>query len=95
MKNVNLTGIFLAMVAEFGVNHMQLDSIVPVGGDEPIDALISFKGCDMATFDQHKADTILSDNITGKVLQAVVKAKDDSIEVYIEFENSDFIDSLD
>jgi len=95
MKNVNLSLIFLGMVADFGARGMEVSSIVPDGGIEPIDALISFKGCDMSTFDQHKADTIIADNITGNVLQAVVKPKEDSIELYIEFENSKFLDDLD
>jgi len=42
MKNVNLTGLFLAMVADFGVTGFAISSIVPEGG-EPIDALITFE----------------------------------------------------
>lgn len=94
MKNVNLSGIFLAMVADFGARGFELSSIVPEGG-EPIDALVQFKGADVSKFDEAKANTILTENITGNVLQAVAKVKNDVIEVYIEFENSQYLDSLD
>lgn len=95
MKNVNLSLIFLGMIADFGARGMNVTSIVPEGGEEPIDALITFTGCDMKSFDQHKADTIIADNITGNVLQAVVKPKEDVIELYVEFENSKYLDELD
>lgn len=95
MKNVNLTGLFLAMVAEFGATGFALSSIVPDGGSEPIDALIVFEDTNIHDEDLAKVNEIIYENITGEVLQAVVKLKDNKLEVYIEFTNSEFLDSLD
>lgn len=96
MKNVKLSGIFLAMVAEFGTRGFEVTSIVPDYSIEPIDALITFKGCDMTTFNLSKANDIVKENIDMRdVLQVLVNAKQDSIEVYLEFIGSRFLDSLD
>lgn len=101
MKNVNLTGIFLAMVESFGVNSFNLTSIVPEGG-EPIDALITFDGGDFNWFDLEDAankceavENIVKANLTGEVLQIRTSIKNSKLELYIEFENSKFLDDLD
>lgn len=92
MKNVNLSQMFLVMVANFGAKGFSLNSIISNEG-QPIDALIEFNGCDMSTFDQSKANQFLMDSINGDVLQAVIEPKDNVIEVYIEFTNSKFTEA--
>lgn len=93
MKNVNLTGLFLAMSAEFGVAGFELACITPVG-KEPIDALIHFKDGLIGVFDLGKAEEIVKANLTGDVKQFNVSLMSGEIEVYIEFTNSTFIDEL-
>ena len=92
MKNVNLTGLFLAMVAKFGVNSFELYSIVPYNG-EPIDALITFKGSNATLADIDMINEIVDENITGEVKQSKVTITIVNIQVYIEFEHK-FIDEL-
>jgi len=85
MKNVNLTGLYLSLVAEFGVTSFDLSSITPTTTNEPIDAMIDFNSRLDIEFDIERLQTILNDNITGDVKQATVKTKENVINVYIEF----------
>lgn len=93
MKNVNLTGLFLAMVAKFSVNSFDLHSVVPEGG-EPIDALITFKGGNVGVFDLGKVLELVKENLTDAIKESGVKIKEGNVQVYIEFANSTFIDEL-
>ena len=83
MKNVNLTGLYLSLVAEFGVTSFELSSIIPTT-NEPIDAMIDFNSR-LDEFDIERLQTIVNDNITGDVKQATVKTIENVIHVYIEF----------
>lgn len=83
MKNVNLTGLYLALVSEFGVTSFELSSIVPTT-NEPIDAMIDFNS-KLDEFDVDRIQSIVTENITGEVKQATVKTKGNVIHVYIEF----------
>jgi hypothetical protein len=86
MKNVNLTGLYLSLVAEFGVTSFELSSIVPTTTNEPIDAMIDFNSrLDNVDFDIEKLQSIVNDNIIGDVKQATVKIQENVIHVYIEF----------
>lgn len=85
MKNVNLTGLYLSLVAEFGVTSFELSSIVPTTTNEPIDAAIDFNSRLEVEFDLERIQSIVNENITGDVKQATVKAKENVIHVYIEF----------
>jgi hypothetical protein len=86
MKNVNLTGLYLSLVAEFGVTSFELSSIVPTTTNEPIDAMIDFNSrLDNVDFDVEKLQSIVNDNIIGDVKQATVKIQENVIHVYIEF----------
>jgi hypothetical protein len=94
MKNVNLTGIFLGMV-NFGVSGFELTSITSKDG-EPIDALIRFKDAVVIEEDLVKINEMVYANITTEVKQAVVRIKNvNEVELYIEFTNSEFLDTLD
>ena len=84
MKNVNLTGLYLSLVAEFGVTSFELSSIIPTTTNEPIDAMIDFNSR-LDEFDIERLQTIVNDNITGNVKQATVKTIENVIHVYIEF----------
>jgi len=84
MKNVNLTGLYLALVSEFGVTSFELSSIVPTTTNEPIDAMIDFNS-KLDEFDVDRIQSIVTENITGEVKQATVKTKENVIHVYIEF----------
>jgi hypothetical protein len=84
MKNVNLTGLYLALVSEFGVTSFELSSIVPTTTNEPIDAMIDFNS-KLDEFDVDRIQSIVTENITGEVKQATVKTKGNVIHVYIEF----------
>jgi len=94
MKNVNLTGIFLAMIAQFGVSGFELSSIIPID-KEPIDALIKFKDATVNEEDIASINEIIYANVIGEVRQVEAKLKDGTIEIYIEFTNSEFLDTLD
>ncbi len=85
MKNVNLTGLYLSLVAEFGVTSFELSSIVPTTTNEPIDAMIDFNSRLDIEFDAERIQSIVNENITGDVKQATVKTKENVIHVYIEF----------
>jgi len=86
MKNVNLTGLYLTLVAEFGVTSFELSSIVPTTKNEPIDAMIDFNSrLEGIEFDIERLQTIVNDNIIGDVKQATVKTQENVIHVYIEF----------
>jgi hypothetical protein len=85
MKNVNLTGLFLYLVAEFGVTSFELSSIVPTTTNEPIDAMIDFNSRLDIEFDVERIQSIVNENITGDIKQATVKTKENVIHVYIEF----------
>ena len=84
MKNVNLTGLYLSLVAEFGVTSFELSSIVPTTTNEPIDAMIDFNS-NLEVFDIDRIQTIVNENIAVEVKQATVKVKENVIHVYIEF----------
>jgi len=84
MKNVNLTGLFLSLVAEFGVTSFELSSIVPTTTNEPIDAMIDFNSR-LDEFDIDRIQSIVNENIAVEVKQATVKIKESVIHVYIEF----------
>ncbi len=98
MKNLNLTDLFLAMVAKFGVSGFELSSIIPKNA-EPIDAHIRFKDATVIEEDITEINEIIYEYITGEVKQVVVKLNDGTdykeIIVYIEFINSEFLDTLD
>jgi len=85
MKNVNLTGLYLSLVAEFGVTSFELSSIVPTTTNEPIDAMIDFNSRLDIEFDVERIQSIVNENITGDVKHATVKTKENVIHVYIEF----------
>ncbi len=85
MKNVNLTGLYLSLVAEFGVTSFELSSIVPTTTNEPIDAMIDFNSRLDIEFDVERIQSIVNENITSDVKQATVKTKENVIHVYIEF----------
>lgn len=85
MKNVNLTGLYLSLVAEFGITSFELSSIVPTTTNEPIDAMIDFNSHLDNEFDIERIQSIVNENITGDVKQATVKTKENVIHVYIEF----------
>lgn len=85
MKNVNLTGLYLSLVAEFGVTSFELSSIVPTTTNEPIDAMIDFNSRLDIEFDAERIQSIVNENITGDVKQATIKTKENVIHVYIEF----------
>ena len=84
MKNVNLTGLYLSLVAEFGVTSFELSSIVPTTTNEPIDAMIDFNSTSNE-FDVDRIQSIVNKNIAVEVKQATVKTKENVIHVYIEF----------
>jgi hypothetical protein len=86
MKNVNLTGLYLALVSDFGVTSFELSSIVPTTTNEPIDAMIDFNSrLEEVEFDIDTLQSIVNQNIVGDVKQATVKTKENVIHVYIEF----------
>ncbi len=94
MKNLNLTGLYLALIAKCDVTGFEVSSIIPQGNTpkEPIDVMIDFysRKVDESTLDE--VNQILKDNITGEVKQAEVKTKEGIIHVYVEFMNSEFKD---
>ena len=85
MKNVNLTGLYLALIAKYNVNGFSLHSIVKIGETEPIDAIIDFTCPDVSIVSLDDVKLILDNNITGEVLQATPRILDDKIHIYIEF----------
>lgn len=92
MKNVNLTGLFLALASQFAVKSFEVSCITPNGG-EPIDALMYFKEGIVEVNDIPKILAIVKEN-TGEVKETGVKLTDKGIEIYIEFIGSTFIDEL-
>jgi hypothetical protein len=95
MKNVNLTGLFLALSAKFGVNAFELSSIAPEG-KEPNDVLIKFKGGNFGYIDLEAAaekcetvEVLVNENITGEVSKISTSIKSGDLELYIEFLTSD------
>lgn len=86
MENVNLTGLYLALVTDFGVTSFELSSIVPTTTNKPIDIMIDFNSrFEDVEFDVEKISKIVNDNISGEVKQSIVKTKESVIHVYIEF----------
>jgi hypothetical protein len=87
MKNVNLTGLYMAMVAKFGVTGFELSSLVPQGG-EPIDMLITFNGGDIENLDNLKVlfdvDEITRQNVTGDLQTINFKINEGRIQIYLE-----------
>jgi hypothetical protein len=87
MKNVNLTGLYLAMVAKFGVTGFELSSLVPQSG-EPIDMLITFNGGDIENLDKFTVlfdvDEIIRQNMTGDLQTIRTKINEGKIQIYLE-----------
>lgn len=84
MKNVNLTGLYLALVSEFGVIGFTLSSIVP-NTNEPIDAAIDFTSKDEEIeFDVVRIQELVNQNVTD-VKQTRIKTSENILHVYIEF----------
>ena len=85
MKNVNLTGLYMALIAKCGVMGFELSSVRRVVDLEPSDVMLDFyaNGEIKANPDEIKA--ILDANITGEVKQATVKLTEFGVHIYIEF----------
>lgn len=83
MKNINLTGLYLAMVAKFGVTGFELSSLVPQGG-EPIDMLITFNGGSIGEFDLSKIEEFVIENQTGELQTIRTKIIDGRVQIYLE-----------
>lgn len=99
MKNVNLTGIFLAMASTFGCAGFNTNSLIPTDG-EPIDMMLMFN-VNKDTFkdeDIAKVNEIVYANIGEVVKQVDIKFDGDktnsNLTIYVEFANSTFIDNL-
>ena len=99
MKNVNLTGLFLAMNENFNCAGFNCNSLIP-DGREPIDMMLVFN-VNKNTFkneDIAKVNKIVYEHITGEVKQVNIQFDDDktngNLTIYIEFMNSEFIDNL-
>ena len=84
MKNVNLTGLFLALVAKYGVSSFKVNSIINNKTNEPVDAIITFYNGNLTTLNLDEAEQIVKAN-TGEVKQFTVKKHKNNIRVYIEF----------
>lgn len=93
MKNVNLTGLYLALVASCDVTGFELSGLRKIDSVEPTDALITFYPKDVNKVDISDVNKILKENITGEVMsmQAIIDNQN-NISIYIEFDNSDFND---
>lgn len=87
MKNVNLTGLYLAMVAKFGVTGFELSSLVPQGG-EPIDMLITFNGGSIENIDNltvlFDVNEFINQNVTGELQTIRTKINEGKIQIYLE-----------
>ena len=84
MKNVNLTGLYLAMVSKFGVTGFELTSLVPQGG-EPIDMLITFYGGDINSLTiLADVDACIRQNISGELQVIRPKINEGRIQIYLE-----------
>ena len=99
MKNVNLTGLFLALASQFDCAGFNCNSLIPTGG-EPIDMMLIFN-VDKNTFKQEdiaKVNEIVYENITGEVKQVNTQFDNEktngNLTIYVEFNNSTFIDEL-
>jgi hypothetical protein len=94
MKNVNLTGLYLALIANCDVTGFELSSVRKLASVEPSDVLIDFEPRDAAKVNIAEVEKIVKENITGDVKQVVVNLNDKKkIHVYIEFVNSDWNDN--
>ena len=85
MKNLNLTGLYLALIAKYDVSGFNLSSIRKIGSNEPVDASIDFFDNDLVEIDLELVKTLVEANIEGEVKQVAVRLKDSYIHVYIEF----------
>lgn len=85
MKNVNITGIFLAMIAKFGVSTFEVSSIIPKGGAEPIDVMLSFKNINITLENTaSEINEIVYENITGEVKSVSTTMNHGVLHIYIE-----------
>lgn len=85
MKNVNLTGLYLALIVKADVSGFNLTSIRPITSVEPIDAAIDFTCPDTTKLNLDDITDIVKSHINGEVKQVLVKLKDETIHTYIEF----------
>ena len=92
MKNVNLTGLFLALVASCDVTGFELSCLRKIDSLEPSDAQINFfyTGKKEINVDEIKEEIVKY--ITSETKQISVALRNEKISVYIEFMNSDFND---
>lgn len=88
MKNVNLTGLFLALVAKYGVTSFKVNSIINNKTNEPVDAIITFYNGKLDTLNLNEAEEIVKVNV-GEVKQFTVKKHKNNIRVYVEFIGND------
>ena len=93
MKNVNLTGLYLALIANCDVTGFELSSLRKNDSVEPTDALITFYPKDSNKVNISEVNKILKENVTGDVLSMDAKFNNqNNISIHIEFNNSDFND---
>lgn len=89
MKNVNLTSLYLNLLAKFNISTFNCSSIKKTGETEPNDIMIRCHIIDEAPINIDEVKTILDSNITGEVKQATATLVDDKIQIYIEFLGND------
>ena len=92
MENINLTNIYLKLAKRFGFNEMKVSSILPTNR-EPIDMLMYFNGGNMKESDLGLVETIIKNN-TNTTKNINISLKNSTLEIYVEFGNSNFIDDL-
>ena len=85
MKNLNLTGLYLDLIAKYDVTGFHLSSIRKIGSIEPTDASIDFFNYRYGDIDMELVKTLVEANIEGAYKQLAVRLKDTYIHVYIEF----------
>lgn len=92
MKNVNLTQIYLDLIARCNVTGFTLSSIRKTNSVEPIDAVMDFDCVDINAVNIEDVKEIVNTNISGLVRKYDAKINDNKIHVYIEFIGGDYND---
>lgn len=93
MKNVNLTGLYMALILKCDIRGFELSGLRKIDNPEPYDMTLDFVPMDITSVNIDEVKNIVVSNIDGEVKQVSVSIIEDSkVHIYVEFMNSDWND---
>lgn len=93
MKNLNLTGLYLALIKSCDVTNFRVSCLRKFNSDEPSDAFMIFDTKGDEEIDLKKVGVDLADNISGDIKTTNIEIRHNRLYVYVEFLSSDMNDN--